>query len=388
MVLLGILQKRKGYKQVIETEKHNPERLLSLDALRGFDMMFLMGMGGMLYELSALMCGTHDGWLGLQMKHVAWEGFRHHDTIFPLFIFLAGVSFPFSCAAATARGVMRGGLVLKATKRLMLLFLLGLVYNGVFALDFGNIRYASVLARIGCAWYGAALLHLFVKELKIRFLIAAVMLAGYWAICFFMVAPDAPAGAGAFSEEGCFAGYVDRLFLPGRFAGKHLDPEGIISVFPSISLAMSGMFTGELVSSKRFSGNRKTLMLLASSATMLLVTLLWMPWCPIIKKIWTPTFITASVAYSLALFAVFYWIVDVMKFRLWTFPLRVIGMNAITVYLLYKIVSISDTAKFFFGGVISFFPVAFSPLLLNAAILSTGWLILLFLYRKGIFLRV
>ena len=373
---------------MIETEKHNPERLLSLDALRGFDMMFLMGMGGMLYELSALMCGTHDGWLGLQMKHVAWEGFRQHDTIFPLFIFLSGVSFPFSYAAAAARGMGRGAVMLKAAKRLVLLFLLGLLYNGALALDFDKIRYASVLARIGCAWYGAAILYMLVKNVRARFVIAVTMLFAYWAVCFFLTAPDAPPNSGTFSEAGCFVGYVDRLFLPGRFAGKYFDPEGFLSIFPSVSLAMFGMFAGELVARKDLTGNRKALVLASAAAVSLVITFIWLPWCPIIKKIWTPTFITASAAYSFALFAVFYWIVDVLKFRRWTFPLRVIGMNAITVYLLYRIVSISSIAKFFFGGVISFFPVAFSPLLLNAAILSTGWLILLFLYRKGIFLRV
>jgi predicted acyltransferase len=85
-------------------------------------MMFLMGFGGIIYELSALIYGTYDGWLGLQMKHVAWEGFRQHDTIFPLFIFLSGVSFPFSYAAAAARGMGRGAVMLKAAKRLVCFF--------------------------------------------------------------------------------------------------------------------------------------------------------------------------------------------------------------------------------------------------------------------------
>ena len=369
-------------------ESGNGGRLWSLDALRGFDMMFLMGFGGIVYELSALVCGTNEGWLGLQMKHVAWEGFRHHDTIFPLFIFLSGVSFPFSHAAAVARGLGRRAVVLKATKRLLLLFLLGLVYNGALSLDVDRIRYASVLARIGCAWYGAAILYLLVKSVRWRLAISVALLVGYWAVCFFLTAPDAPTGAGPFSEAGCFVGYVDRLLLPGKFASKHLDPEGLLSVSPSVSLAMSGMFAGELVAKKGLAGGRKAALLAAASAILLVVTLLWMPWCPVVKKIWTPTFVTASAAYSFALFALFYWVVDVLGFRRWTFPLRVIGMNAITVYLLYRIVPVRDVARFFFGGVISLFPGAFSHLLLNVAILSTGWLILLFLYRKGAFLKV
>lgn len=351
-------------------------------------MMFLMGFSGVVYGLSALIAGTNDNWLGQQMHHVPWEGFRQRDTIFPLFIFLAGVSFPFSCSAAFARGVGRGGVALKALKRMVLLFLLGLVYNGALQLDPDKIRYASVLARIGCAWFGAAMLYLFVKGPLVRFVIALSVLVGYWAVCFFVGAPDAPAGAGTFSEAGCFTGYVDRLLLPGKCAGKHLDPEGILSVLPSISLAMFGVAAGELVSRKDLSGNRKAALLAGAAIVSAAVTFAWMPWCPVIKKIWTPTFITASVAYSAALFALFYWIVDVRGFRSWTFPLRVIGMNAITVYLFYRIVSVSSIAKFFFGGVISLFPDQVSGLLLNVAILSTGWMVLYFLYRKNVFLKV
>ena len=371
-----------------EVTDAKPQRLWSLDALRGFDMMFLMGFAGVIYELSALMAGTHDNWLGQQMHHVAWEGFRQRDTIFPLFIFLAGVSFPFSCSAAFARGAGRGGVALKALKRLVLLFLLGMVYNGALQLDPDKFRYASVLARIGCAWFGAAMLYLFVKSPLKRLVIAVAGLVGYWAVCFFLGAPDAPAGAGTFSEAGCFAGYVDRLLLPGKFAGKYLDPEGVLSIFPSVSLALFGIAAGELVARKDLSGNRKTVLLAGAAIVSAVVTFAWMPWCPVIKKIWTSTFITASSAYSLALFALFYWIVDVKGWRKWTFPLRVIGMNAITVYLFYKIVSVVSIAKFFFGGVISLFPDQVSGILLNVAILSTGWTVLYFLYRKNVFLKV
>lgn len=380
--------KRRKERDMTSEIKEKPGRLLSLDALRGFDMLFIIGFGGVLFELSALVCGAQDGWLGLQMKHVAWEGFRQHDTIFPLFIFLAGVSFPFSCASARLRGLSDGTIMLKATKRLVLLFLLGLVYNGALALDFDKIRWASVLARIGCAWYGAALLYLFVGSVRIRAAIAVGLLVGYWAVCFFLVAPDAVAGADSFSEVGCFTGYVDRILLPGRFAGKHLDPEGLLSIFPSVSLAMSGMFAGELVRSGNVSGNRKALLLLGGALAFAAVTFTWQPWCPIVKKIWTPTFITASVAYSLALFALFYWVVDVLGFRRWTFPLRVIGMNAITVYLFYRIVPIQAVAKFFFGGIIKLFPDSCAGILTNLSILCVGWSILLFLYRKKTFLKV
>ena len=365
-----------------------PERLWSLDALRGFDMLFISGLGGIVYELAILLFGGSDAWLAQQMKHVTWAGFHHHDTIFPLFIFLAGVSYPFSCAAACAKGFGTRELVLKATRRLVALVTLGFVYNGILQLDFAHQRWASVLARIGMAWYGAALLYLFVRNVKARVAIAVGLLVGYWAVCFFLVAPDVPAGADSFSAAGCFAGYVDRLLLPGRMAEPNLDPEGWLSVFPSVALAMGGVFAGELVRRTDVTGGRRALALVGAAVALAALTWIWTPWCPIIKKIWTPTFVTAALAYSLAMFALFYWIVDVLRFRRWTFFFRVVGMNALTVYLFNRIVPVPKIAGFFFGGVISLLPAAYTGLLTNFAILTIAWLFLWFLYRKDVFLRV
>lgn len=360
------------------------ERLWSLDALRGFDMLFISGLGGIVYELAILIFGGSDAWLAQQMKHVAWEGFHHHDTIFPLFIFLAGVSYPFSCAAARARGLGNRELVWKAVRRMVMLVLLGLVYQNILQFDFAHQRWASVLARIGMAWFGAAMIYLFVKGVGRRIAITLALLVGYWAVCFFLVAPDAPAGAGSFSPEGCFAGYVDRLLL----GSQRFDPEGVLSVFPSVALAMCGIFAGELVRRTDVSGGRKAALLAGLGALCLAMTFAWMPWCPVIKKIWTPTFITAAAAYSFFCFALFYWIVDVLRFRRWTFFFRVVGMNALTVYLFNRIVPVPKIAGFFFGGVISLFPAAYAGLMTNVSILAVAWLFLYFLYRKGVFLKV
>ena len=384
-----------------------PERLWSLDALRGFDMLFISGLGGIVYELAILIFGGSDAWLAQQMKHVAWEGFHQHDTIFPLFIFLAGVSYPFSCAAARAKGFGTRELVLKATRRLVALVALGLIYNGILQFDFAHQRWASVLARIGMAWYGAALLYLFVRNVKARVAIAVGLLVGYWVVCFFLVAPDAPAGADSFSAAGCFAGYVDRLLLPGRMAEPNLDPEGWLSVFPSVALAMGGVFAGELVRRTDVTGGRKALALVGAAVALAALTWIWTPWCPIIKKIWTPTFVLVCGGADLAVLAALYWIMDVKGWRAWAFPLRVIGLNAITVYLLQKVVDIGSVVRFFVGtsATVQQHFIGSKDLtgfglcgLCTSQALSLAiywfvyvlvcWLVLYFLHQKKVFLKV
>ena len=125
------------------------KRLLSLDALRGFDMIFIMGFASVITAACGLFPGGDSSFLASQMHHVPWNGFHHHDTIFPLFLFIAGVSFPFSHAKQVAGGASKGRIYRKIFTRGILLFLLGLVYNGFFRLDFAGLRIFSVLARIG-----------------------------------------------------------------------------------------------------------------------------------------------------------------------------------------------------------------------------------------------
>ena len=130
----------------MKTEFNKKERLLSLDALRGFDMLFIMGLATwVVYLCNLLPSSGFTGWLSSQMEHVEWNGLAHHDTIFPLFLFIAGISFPFSIAKQRAAGKTEKQIFFKIIKRGIVLVLLGLVYNGLFRLEFENFRCASVL---------------------------------------------------------------------------------------------------------------------------------------------------------------------------------------------------------------------------------------------------
>ena len=155
-------------------------RLQSLDALRGFDMFFIMGGAGLLAALATWFpCGFTEA-LAAQMDHVEWHGLAHHDTIFPLFLFIAGISFPFSLSKQRGNGKTEAAIIRKIIRRGITLVLLGLLYNGLLGhLNFAEARYASVLARIGLAWMFGALIFMHTSW-KARVWITAALLIGYW----------------------------------------------------------------------------------------------------------------------------------------------------------------------------------------------------------------
>ena len=365
-------------------------RLASLDALRGFDMLFIMGFATLVTAVCNLFPGGADCWLATQMGDVSWHGLRHHDTIFPLFIFIAGISFPFSYAKQQAKGVKRWKVYWKIIRRALILILLGLVCNGLLKFQWGDLRFWSVLARIGVSWMLAALLFINFKP-SVRAVIAVVLLVGYWLLLRFVPAPDAPAGADPFSFEGNLVGYVDRCIFPGHLykgAGGVFDPEGLLSTFPAVVTAMLGMFTGEWVRKQGVSGNRKVLWMLAAAAVMLGLGLLWSRWFPINKKLWTSSFVLVVGAYSLALFALFYWIIDVKGRKKWAFPFIVIGMNSIAIFMAPRIIDFKYSTDFFLKGLCSFMSAPWAKVVWQTGYVVLVWLFLYFLYKKKIFIKV
>lgn len=368
--------------------KENKGRLLSLDALRGFDMFFIMGGELVLLSLFALFPGDFSEWGTEQLRHKSWDGFSFYDLIFPLFLFLAGLSFPFSLAKQREAGRKESSIYLKILKRGFLLVLLGAIYNGLLQLDFENMRYASVLGRIGLAWMFAALLYVsFGRKVSIAFSVA--ILLGYWALLALSVAPDAPAGASPFSLEGSIVGYFDRCCLPGVMHLGIFDPEGLLSTLPAIVTALLGIFTGEFVRSKKIGSEyRKVWIMLAASAAFLLAGYIWDSVFPINKNLWTSSFVCWTAGWSLLLFSVFYLVIDVMGFRRWSFFFSVIGVNSITIYLLPQFFDFSKPVNAIFGGVIRLLPEDYHHLGYYCCLVAVSWILLYFLYRKKVFLKV
>lgn len=371
----------------METANQKEGRLQSLDALRGFDMFFIMGGEALFLTLGALFPGTWMEAWGRQMLHVPWNGFAFEDLIFPLFLFLAGVSFPFSLAKQRASGKSEAEIYGKILRRGATLVLLGVVYNGLLQFDFATLRYASVLGRIGLGWMLAACMAVKFGP-KVRVGVSVFLLCAYWLLLATVEAPDAP-GAGSLTMEGSIVGYVDRMWLPGRLhVGIH-DPEGLLSTLPAVVTALLGIFAGEFIRSMRVaSGTRKALFLLGAGVLLALLGQVWNLVFPINKNLWSSSFVCWAGGLSLMLLAGFYYVVDVLQWRRWTFFFTVIGVNSITIYLAQEFVNFSWTSRALFGGVIPLFPEQWQGVVGSVAYIVVCWLFLYVLYRKKIFLKV
>lgn len=361
-------------------------RLDSLDALRGFDMFFIMGGAPLIMFICAAI-GCPDCWVARTMEHVQWHGLAHHDTIFPLFLFIAGISFPFSYARQKEMGMSSKASHTKIFKRAAILIILGIIYNGALG-NFNNIRIASVLGRIGFAWMVAAILFINFKR-NTRIIIAAGILIGYWLLMRFIPAPDF-ATADPYSMEGNLAGFIDRKLLPGSMYYGFFDPEGLMGAIPAIVTAMLGMFTGEFVRipEERISGRKKTAYMLAATVAMLAAGLIWSLDFPINKSLWSSSFVLVVGAYSLGMFAAFYYIIDVKGWKKWAFFFKVIGLNSITIYMVQRFINFDHVSRFFLGGIAGICPEGWGNVIIYAGYVAGCWLFLYFLYRKKIFLKI
>jgi predicted acyltransferase len=368
--------------------KIKSKRLLSLDALRGFDMFFIMGFAWVLIALGEALpnCGVVQ-WLATQMQHVEWDGLAHHDTIFPLFLFIAGISFPFSLAKQREEGLSTGRICLRIVKRALVLFLLGLCYNGLFNLDFATLRLPSVLGRIGVAWMFAAFMSVFLGW-RTRAILSAIILVGY-SLLLTLPAPDIASGVEVWSREGNIAGYIDRMLIPNHIYWRGvMDPEGVLSTLPAIVTAMLGIFTGEWVQQKGISGGRKSVTMAVVALIMLICGLVWGEFQPINKTLWTSAFVLCVGGYSLGMFALFYYIIDVRGCSRWAGFFRIIGVNSITIYLAGQIIDFTHISRFFLGGFADLLPAEWGAVVISVGYLAASWLLLYILDRCKIYLKV
>lgn len=360
-----------------------PSRLRSLDALRGFDMFWIIGGAELIGALAPLLDMGWLNWLDAQTgTHVEWEGFVFWDLVFPLFLFISGVTLPFSLGKTSWD---RGALVKKAVRRGLTLVLLGFVYNGILAFDWADMRYPSVLGRIGLAWMGAALIWI-CCGMRGRILWLLGLLLGYWAAMLYIPVPGH--GAGDLSMEGNLASWIDRSLLPGRlYKGIH-DPEGLASTLPAVGTALLGAFTGSWLRTERHDA-WKFLGLAGAAAALIALGHYWSQVFPLNKNLWTSSFVVWCAGWSLALLAVFYLLIDVLGFWHWSFPFMVIGFNPITIYLVQRqLVDFGLPVDFLAGGMLGLLPEQAAELTRTFLVLLTKWGLLWFLFRQRIFLRV
>jgi predicted acyltransferase len=371
---------------MIEKEKLEIGRLHSLDTLRGFDMFWIMGGREIFVALATLTGWPFLQWWSGQLDHVDWNGFRAFDMVFPLFLFIAGISFPFSLAKRYQGQERRKSLYIHVVKRGLILVLLGIVYNNAVRFDFAHLRYGSVLGRIGLAWMFAALIFTN-ANLKFRIIWLWGILVFYWLLLLLFPVH----GLDPFSMEGCLVGRIDRLFLPGRFCCYgYGDNEGILATLPAISTALLGMLTGQFVMSKYLSNNplRKVIYMGLIAIGLIILGLIWNIVFPINKNLWSSSFVCYVGGLSLLLFTLSFLVIDIWKFKKWTFFFVVIGMNSITIYLAGKVIDIFHSAKFIFGGMIELFPSNWAEVIGATTYTLTAWLFLYFLYKNKIFLKI
>lgn len=363
-------------------------RLLSLDALRGFDMLWIVGADA----LGSAFANLHGGWgsrfAATQLDHAAWAGFHFEDLIFPLFVFMIGVAITFSLNRLIATEG-RAGALRRVFRRAALLYLLGLFYYGGLARPVVEIRLLGVLQRLALCYFFASLLFISVRPRNLV-AICAGLLVGYWALLTFVPVPGF--GAGDFAEGHNLTNWIDQHFLPFRkWDGDH-DPEGLLSTLPAIASCLLGIFSGLLLRDSARTEKQKAALLAGAGVALIILGYLWGFEFPVIKKLWTSSFVLVAGGWSMLLLATFYLVIDGWKVRAWAMPFVWLGTNAITIYLISNITDIGQLSARFAGGDVAAWLDArwggLGGLVLAIVSVVICMAICRFLYQRKIFLRL
>lgn len=361
-------------------------RLYSLDALRGFDMFWIMGAEEIFHKLAKASGSPFWHLVAEQFVHPDWNGFRFYDLIFPLFLFMAGVSTPYSVGRELEKGTPRPQLLWRVIKRTLILVLLGLIVNnGLELRPISEIRFGSVLGRIGLAYMFANIIYLYTRE-RAQMIFFWGFIIGYWLLLKFTAAPGFPPGD--LSMEGNFASYIDRSIMPGKlYLGIH-DPEGLMSTIPAISTALLGILAGNLLKNNPMTPEKKTVRMALAGLFLLVLAQLWNLDFPINKNLWSSSFVLQVGGLSLLLLSLFYYVIDVKGYQKWSFFFRVIGMNSILIYMSDHFIDWNYTTHAVFTWLGQLVGEPYGWVVLAVCLVGIKWLFLYFMYKKKVFLRV
>jgi predicted acyltransferase len=352
---------------------------MSVDALRGFDMFWIVGGDYLVRSLVNVHDGPVTRELAGQMEHCLWAGFHFYDLIFPLFVWIVGVAIPFSLPKLIEQQGRRAA-IRRIAIRSVLLFVLGILYMGGISKGLSNIYLAGVLQRIAVAYFFAALLFCFFKPRSLA-IWAAVLLVGYWALLTFVPVPGI--GHASYAQGKNLAYYIDQHYLPGqKFEGT------ILSTMGAVANCLLGIFAGLLLKSSRYRDSTKVIYLFAAGAISLGLGLLWAMQFPIIKLLWTSSYVLVSCGIASMLLAMFYLIVEIWRWRMWAMPFVWIGMNAITIYLVSAVANFHNLALRFVGGEVATWLGRWTNFTQAAVALLLVLWFAKFLYRRKIFLRL
>lgn len=388
-------------------------RLMSLDALRGFDMFWIVGGEELVHALYKGMPNGLTALLHKQMDHQPWEGVHFYDLIFPTFVFMVGASLVFSLTKMITQDG-KGAALRRILIRSLVLYCFGLLVYGGISKGIDQVRWMGVLQRIAISYFFTSV---FFCLFRVRGLIVAcaTLLLGYWALTAQVpirdfnletahlqtmgLTPNSPETREKFLatttqvrgkyEDGLnLPQQIDFQYLPGHRWDGAYDPEGLLSTMGAVGTCLLGVFAGMLLRSSKIGDQQKVVYLAAAGAASVLLGFLWGLEFPVIKKIWTSSYVLVAAGYSTLALAAFYQIIEIFQWRRWCLPFIWIGMNPITIYLAFHLLDFRDYAKLVVGGPVR---AAFGPwgdMVMAIAVVAMSLGLVRFLYNRKIFLRL
>ncbi len=387
------------------------QRLTSLDAYRGFVMFLMMAEVLRFHAMSAAFpeSGFWD-FLAWHQSHMEWVGCSLHDLIQPSFSFIVGVALPFSLAARSEQGQTQKQKILHAFRRALTLVVLGVLLR-IIGSGFARWTFEDTLSQIGLGYGFLFLLGL--RSVRVQWISFAAILVGYWLLFALYplpgrdfdwstigLSPDWQGNLTGFAAHWnkntnpawAFDTWFLNLFPQKTSFVANGGGYATLSFIPTLATMILGLITGNMLRSEKTNQQKIRWMLFAGTIVLFTGWMLGaLGICPVVKRIWTPSWVLFAGGWSLLLLAAFYTIIDTIQLKKWSFPLIVIGMNSIAAYL------IADAFGGLMRGVLDFVPgegffallgAAYAPLFQGIIILLLYWLILFWMYRKRVFLRI
>ncbi len=354
-------------------------RVLAVDALRGFDMFWIIQGKEVIVSLLILVMGNIPPWLQYHFSHPEWEGFSAWDIIMPLFLFITGVTIPFSMEKYISGQGNRWRFYMRLFRRFLLLWILGMLVQGnLLAFDINKLHlFSNTLQAIAVGYLVSSLVLLYVP-FQFHVLVTLGLLVVYWVWMMFIPLPGV--GTGVLQPEQNWAMYIDELIL-GRFRdGTHYT--WILSSLGFSATVMLGTHAGYIL--RKVQSRWKVFWsYIIVGILCLFLGWLWSWHFPIIKHIWSSSMVLWSGGWCFLLLALFYLIMEIGGIAKWAFPFIIIGSNAIIAYI---------GAPFLKEGILWLLgdktPLFVIKHIVPLTVLVITWLILYFLYRKKWFLRV
>ena len=360
------------------------KRYLSVDMVRGFAMAFVVGGVTLVKDFADLLPWDDlSDFIITQWTHAPWDGIRLGET-FTLLLFISGMSVALH---GKSTGKLEKITAKKLLYRTLQLILLGMVYNGLFNFDFANLRYCSVLFRIGGAVALASIIFYKTTTQRARILWVSGILTVYGVLSLVLVAPDA-AGASPLTMEGNFGCWLDRTLLGAHCSAPRYAPEGIVGTRVATSTALIGAIVGGFITDERYNDNKRIFVLIGTGFAMCIAAYLLCDIIPVNKKLWSSTYVLMLTGVSMVIFAAFYCIVEKWRFTFGLKWLISLGRNSIAAYFVHRIFDFTAASKFFLSGLCRYLPdYMTTPLIdIGAFVLLVG--LFCFLDKKKIYIKV